>query len=222
MRAFLEEFSPEPRQQSATVEQFRVTGPGNAVEARATGPAARAAIAGRRKGPAKAAEGPCSDKSDVVLYLLTKPFLPKASGAGLAEHVRKWARDAQPELDLNQVPRVYVMDGHVPRKDYVAMLAAADAFVLATRGEGWGLPILEAMSLGLPVIATNWSGPTAYLDERVGYPLSYSLKPVPSTEPYWFQGSSSHLEVAISIHLISFHHITSHHMAITSHYSTSY
>lgn len=25
--------------------------------------------------------------------------------------------------------------------------------------------------MSLPVIATNWSGPTAYLDETVGYPL---------------------------------------------------
>ena len=27
--------------------------------------------------------------------------------------------------------------------------------------------------MGLPVIATNWSGPTAFLDESVGYPLRY-------------------------------------------------
>lgn len=41
----------------------------------------------------------------------------------------------------------------------------------ACRGEGWCLPLAEAMSMGLPSIATNWSGPTAFLDESVGYPL---------------------------------------------------
>ena len=49
---------------------------------------------------------------------------------------------------------------------------AADAFVLPSRGEGWGRPHVEAMAMGLPVIATNWSGPTAYLDEAVGYALA--------------------------------------------------
>ena len=28
-------------------------------------------------------------------------------------------------------------------------------------------PHVEAMSMGLPVIATNWSGPTAFLDDEV-------------------------------------------------------
>ena len=36
-----------------------------------------------------------------------------------------------------------------------------NALVSLTRGEGFGLPILEAAASGLPVIATNWS---AYLD----------------------------------------------------------
>lgn len=40
------------------------------------------------------------------------------------------------------------------------------------RGEGWGRPHVEAMSMELPIIATNWSGPTAFLDESVGYPLA--------------------------------------------------
>jgi glycosyltransferase involved in cell wall biosynthesis len=40
---------------------------------------------------------------------------------------------------------------------------AADAFVLPTRGEGWGRPLLEAMVMGVPVIATNWSGHTEFM-----------------------------------------------------------
>lgn len=38
----------------------------------------------------------------------------------------------------------------------------ADAFVLPTRGEAWGLPLLEAMASGLPCIATNYSGLTEF------------------------------------------------------------
>lgn len=31
---------------------------------------------------------------------------------------------------------------------------------------------MEAMSMGLPLLATNWSGITAYLDHSVGYPIA--------------------------------------------------
>ena len=44
--------------------------------------------------------------------------------------------------------------------------------MLPSRGEGWGRPHVEAMSMGLPLLATNWSGITAYLDHSVGYPIA--------------------------------------------------
>jgi len=44
--------------------------------------------------------------------------------------------------------------------------------VLPSHGEGWGRPHVEAMSMGVPVIATNWSGVTAFLDGSVGYPVA--------------------------------------------------
>ena len=44
--------------------------------------------------------------------------------------------------------------------------------VIPSRGEGWGRPHVEAMSCGIPVIATNWSGVTAYLTADNGYPLA--------------------------------------------------
>ena len=34
---------------------------------------------------------------------------------------------------------------------------------------------------GLPVIATHWSGVTEYLDEEVGYPLSFTMQSVSRT-----------------------------------------
>lgn len=63
---------------------------------------------------------------------------------------------------------------------------SADCFVLPTRGEGWCMPALEAMACGLPAIVTNWSGPSAFLDESVGYPLPISgLVPTGSSSPYY-------------------------------------
>lgn len=52
--------------------------------------------------------------------------------------------------------------------------------VIPSRGEGWGRPHVEAMSCGVPVIATNWSGPTAYLTEENGFPLRYEAALVPA------------------------------------------
>ncbi|MCA1656729.1 MAG: glycosyltransferase, partial [Actinobacteria bacterium] len=52
-----------------------------------------------------------------------------------------------------------------------SLYRSADCFVLPTRGEGWGMPVLEAMACGLPVIATRWSGLADFLHDGVGYPL---------------------------------------------------
>lgn len=48
---------------------------------------------------------------------------------------------------------------------------SADCFVLPTRSEGWGLPILESMACGVPAIVTAYSAPTDYVTEENGYPL---------------------------------------------------
>jgi glycosyltransferase involved in cell wall biosynthesis len=46
---------------------------------------------------------------------------------------------------------------------------AANAFVLPSRGEGYGRPYLEAMVSGLPVIATRWGGSLDFLNDDNSY-----------------------------------------------------
>lgn len=67
----------------------------------------------------------------------------------------------------------------------VSFYQQGDIFVLPTRGEGWGRPILEAMACGLPVIATKWSGPAYYLSEDNSLPLRIAgLRTIPQDIDY--------------------------------------
>ena len=108
----------------------------------------------------------------VELVLKTKPF---HSDADFDEQIAAFA--AARGLPAER-PAVRVMGSELDHAELPRLYRAADAFVIPSRGEGWGRPHVEAMAMGLPVIATNWSGPTAYLDESVGYPLQYSVEEV--------------------------------------------
>lgn len=56
--------------------------------------------------------------------------------------------------------------------ELIRTLQSCDAFVLPTRAEGWGLPILEAMACGLPCIVTDYSGHRAFANEDNAYLIS--------------------------------------------------
>eukprot|EP00662_Eupelagonemidae_sp_cell21_P057898 gene57898-biopygen63148 len=55
---------------------------------------------------------------------------------------------------------------HLAHKQLPGLYARAHCLVQPSRGEGWGRPHMEAMSMGLPVISTYWGGVTAYLHEQ--------------------------------------------------------
>jgi glycosyltransferase involved in cell wall biosynthesis len=50
-----------------------------------------------------------------------------------------------------------------------------------TRGEGFGLPLLEAAASGLPVITTNWSGHLDFMNLGKFIPVDFTLIDIPAT-----------------------------------------
>ena len=53
--------------------------------------------------------------------------------------------------------------------------------VSLTRGEGYGLPILEAAAAGLPTIVTGWSGHIDFLRNGKFISVDYNLTPIHSS-----------------------------------------
>ncbi|EER98635.1 hypothetical protein BDA96_02G161500 [Sorghum bicolor] len=109
-----------------------------------------------------------SGADDVVLYLLINAY---HSDTNFSEKIRRFVVESSIEEPMEGWAEIRVIDEHVPQSVLPSLYKGANAFVLPTRGEGWGRPVVEAMAMELPVIVTNWSGPTEYLTEENGYPL---------------------------------------------------
>lgn len=60
-------------------------------------------------------------------------------------------------------PRILFFGNKISTTDMPRFYASGDCFVLASRGEGLGIPMIEAMSCGKPVIATDWGAQTDYI-----------------------------------------------------------
>jgi len=65
----------------------------------------------------------------------------------------------------------------VSTKELVDLYHQAHVFVMPSTGEGWGLTLTEAMSTGLPCIATRYAGTKMFFDRKVGYPIKHDMKP---------------------------------------------
>jgi glycosyltransferase involved in cell wall biosynthesis len=110
---------------------------------------------------------------DVLVRAFRDEFRPDEPVRLLLKHTGAALRyDLGNDLDD---PRIVLLTSYRTQAELLEILREMDVFVLPSRGEGFGLTALEAMATGLPLIATNWSGPVDYLDPADSYPLDYEL-----------------------------------------------
>lgn len=84
-------------------------------------------------------------------------------------------------------PNIRVTDGILPEGGVQALYDRADIYVSLHRSEGFGLPLLEAMEMGLHVVATGWSGNVDFMVGPRCHLVPYTL--VPAHDP---QGTYDH------------------------------
>lgn len=90
-------------------------------------------------------------------------------------------KSAVDKFRKNQFPKIHLIHGNLTNKEMSSIYKneTVKALVTLTRGEGFGLPILEAAAAGLPIIATNWSGHLDFLKLGKFIPVNYTLETIP-------------------------------------------
>lgn len=76
---------------------------------------------------------------------------------------------------VSNLPGTTLISDALTRPKVYELEAACDCFVSLHRSEGFGFAVAECMYLGKPVIATNWSATSEFLNEENGAPVDYQL-----------------------------------------------
>ena len=92
-----------------------------------------------------------------------------------------WADASQLMAELAAMPNAVVIDRQLTYEETLSLNAACDVYVSLHRSEGLGLNLLEAMTLGRPVIATGWSGNMDFMTPGDSCLVGYELVPVRAT-----------------------------------------
>jgi glycosyltransferase involved in cell wall biosynthesis len=81
--------------------------------------------------------------------------------------------------------RFRVLDETMDRDALLTLTAGADAYLSLHRSEGWGFGMIEAMALGVPLLATGSSGNLAYCDDATAW-LVPAREVAPAAQDYMF------------------------------------
>jgi glycosyltransferase involved in cell wall biosynthesis/Tfp pilus assembly protein PilF len=73
-------------------------------------------------------------------------------------------------------PEIVYLDQEIASDEMPSLYAACDCLVLPYRGEGFGMPVLEAMACGLPVVVTSQGATDSFVTKDAGWKIPSRLQ----------------------------------------------
>ncbi len=122
-----------------------------------------------------------------------KAFSPSEQedvGLVIKIHSSKNNQESLDELKqlLRGVQNCYLIDETLTRDDVYKLMNSVDCYVSLHRSEGFGLTIAESMYLGKPVVATNWSANSEFINETNSCPVNFELVKLKHTHGPYLKG----------------------------------
>ena len=112
-----------------------------------------------------------------VIKAFKMAFSPQDTNVGLVIKLKANSLEEEKMLqnELKGYENIYFVKEILTKPQVGSLLQCVDVFVSLHRAEGFGLVMAEAMLLGTPVIATNWSANTEFMNEKVACMVDYTL-----------------------------------------------
>ncbi len=123
---------------------------------------------------------------DILLHSFCKVFAPYEdiglmiktccfSGVETSQSMARLVKQIKEQYDA-KCP-VFIINDVMDIEDVWTLYKFADAFVLPSRGEGCGIPFLEAMSMGLPTVMPSHGGQVDYANDMLCTRVKSYLRP---------------------------------------------
>lgn len=94
--------------------------------------------------------------------------------AQIMRQIEAWKRT----LNQTHYPKVYLYTQELEKNNIWRFHATGDCYVSTARGEGWGIPVAEALKSGKPVISTGLGGVNEFIPKDAALLTKYSMTDV--------------------------------------------
>lgn len=140
-----------------------------------------------------------SEKDNTCLIIKTNPIKHKLHGLS---KVNKDILEIKNKFKSKKLPPIFLITENLSEDQILGLHKLGDCFVLPHKGEGWGMPIHDAMNSGNLIITTKFGGITEFLDSSNSMIINHAIESVtPMTwNPYyepsqrWARPSQTHLK----------------------------
>lgn len=119
----------------------------------------------------------CSERKNptAVMHAFQQAFTRTERQAGLVIKINHSTKEDETYIRsiMNGYTNIYLIRDRLERNAVNSLIQCVDVVVSLHRAEGFGLVLAEAMLLGTPVIATNWSANTEFMDRETACMVDY-------------------------------------------------
>ncbi len=126
-----------------------------------------------------------------VLKAFKQAFPKENTSVGLVIKINNPTKEDEKQINaiLDGYTNVYFIKETLERDAVNGLIQCVDTVVSLHRAEGFGLVLAEAMLLGTPTIATNWSSNTEFMNEETGCMVDYELITIEKDMPPFKAGN---------------------------------